>query len=159
VIGFLHSFAIPKQHDLLLFACVIQGTPFVRQQPFTVNPGDSFISSFYFKSKNGTKFGKSSFEEMAFQVLLYYPSVRLLDSYPWACGYDHPVAACNATVQMRLLQPNDPVERVFGPATLNCSDKASVNEAASSSTFIGAPLFHIVGFWLHVVVILHLIPL
>jgi hypothetical protein len=105
----------------------------IRQKSFTVNPGDSFISQFYFDSKNGTNFGPGSNQEMNTHALLYYPAKKIY-GYPWSCPYDVPLAVCNASLTSRILSPNEEPERAFGPAPKQCSEKATVKTATTSST-------------------------
>jgi hypothetical protein len=109
------------------------GLPVIRQKPFTVNPGDSFISQFYFNSNNGTKFGIGSYEEMSKHVLLYYPAKKIY-GYPWSCTYDVPLAVCNASLTSRILSPNEEPDRLFGPAPGQCSDKATLKVTMSSAS-------------------------
>lgn len=93
----------------------------LRQAPYTVNPGDSFISKFWFD--NGTIFGKASTEEMAISVLAYYPAKKILDLAPWSCVYNVPFPACNATLTSRTLASLTEVDRVFGKVPSQCQVK------------------------------------
>jgi hypothetical protein len=116
---------------------VFLGLPVIRQAPFTVQPGDSFVTKFWFNSENGTKFGRASYEEMNKAVFLYYPAKTILPAIaiPWACVYDIPFAACNATMSSRILLSSEGVERVFGKAPAMCNAKATIDEnTATTST-------------------------
>jgi hypothetical protein len=104
----------------------------IRQKPFTINPGDSFISKLYFDSENGTVFGDDSSQEMGKHLLLYYPAKKIY-GYPWSCPYDVPLTVCNASITSRVLEPNQPLERSFGPAPGQCSEKATLNTTTSSA--------------------------
>ena len=77
-------------------------------------PGDSFVSKFWFNSKNGTKFGKSSYEEMNKAVFIYYPAKQLLNIAPWSCTYEAPLGVCNSSMVIRSLTSVDQTDRIFG---------------------------------------------
>ena len=92
---------------LLLVLCVPIGVYAVRQQPFQVYPGDSFSTSFFFESDEEAIFGPASADEMCNSVLLYYPVKRLLGVAPWACTFDLPIGACNATLTTSAVEITD----------------------------------------------------
>jgi hypothetical protein len=73
---------------------------------------------------------------MTMQALLYYPAKKILNSFPWTCSYAIPLAACNASLNVRLLSPNEQIEdRIFGRRPAQCSIKASnKNETSNSVT-------------------------
>ena len=102
------------------------GLPKIRQQPFTINPGDSFVSKFWFDSQNGTTFGKSSSQEMNEAFLLYYPAKKILDYAPWGCTYNAPLGVCNSSMSIRTLASTGKLERVFGAVPSQCGTKASL---------------------------------
>ena len=104
----------------LTISLIDLGLPTIRQAPFTVNPGDSFISKFWFNSENGTEFGIGSYEEMNKAVFLYYPAKKLLRTAPWACTYDIPVGVCNASMSSRVLTSTNDFERIFGGVPSSC---------------------------------------
>ena len=110
------------------------GLPTIRQEPFTVMPGDSFVSKFWFNSKNGTKFGKSSYEEMNRAVFLYYPAKLILSVAPWFCTYDAPIGACNSSLAFRSLTSVDQTERKFGLIPSQCSGNATPTVSKSPTT-------------------------
>jgi Copper type II ascorbate-dependent monooxygenase, C-terminal domain len=104
----------------------ILGLPKIRQQPYTINPGDSFVTKFWFDSQNGTTFGKSSSQEMNEAFLLYYPAKRVLDYAPWGCTYNAPLGICNSSMSTRALTSTLQLERVFGSNPAQCSAKATL---------------------------------
>jgi hypothetical protein len=99
----------------------------VRQEPFQVIKGDSFISKFWFRS-NGTKFGKSSDDEMMKTVFVYYPAVTVLGLAPWSCVYNAPVAVCNSSLESRSLVSVGETERIFGKTPPQCQAKATLSD-------------------------------
>ena len=105
------------------------GLPKVRQRPYTINPGDSFVTKFWFESDNVTGFGPSSFEEMNEAVMLYYPAKSLLNIAPWGCTYNAPLGACNSSMSSRVLASTAQLERIFGSVPSQCSAKATLTSA------------------------------
>ena len=100
-------------------------------------PGDSFVSKFWFNSQNGTKFGKSSYEEMNKAVFVYYPAKTIFDVAPWSCTFDAPLNACNSSMTSRSLTSVDETERKFGLVPPQCSAKATVPAVATMSESMG----------------------
>lgn len=122
------------------------GLPKIRQQPYTINPGDSFVTKFWFDSENGTFFGKSSLEEMNEAFLLYYPAKRVLDYAPWSCTYNAPFGICNSSMITRSLTSTGELERVFGPTPPQCSAKATLpDEIVITQTSAGGQALHLVN--------------
>ena len=115
------------------FTCHSTGLPTIRQSPFTVNPGDSFISKFWFNSENGTKFGIGSYEEMNKAIFLYYPAKKLLQTSPWSCTYDIPLGACNASMTSRVLTSTKEFERVFGGVPSSCQARTEPTKTDTST--------------------------
>jgi hypothetical protein len=107
----------------------------IRQAPYTINPGDSFISKFWYNSENGTKFGRASYEEMNEAIFLYYPAKTLLNTAPWACTYDLFLTACNASMTSRVLSASEDIERIFGKTPAMCYKSAEPvsNETTTSA--------------------------
>ena len=105
------------------------GFPKVRQPPYTINPGDSFVTKFWFDSENATDFGSSSFEEMNEAIMLYYPAKNLLNIAPWGCTYNAPLTACNSTMSSRVLASTVQLERVFGSVPSQCGLKATITNS------------------------------
>ena len=102
--------------------------------------GDSFISKFWFNSKNGTKFGKSSFEEMNKAIFVYYPAKQILNLAPWSCTYKAPLDSCESSMAIRTLTSVDQTERIFGLVPPKCSAKATIT-AKTESTSMGFAYF------------------
>jgi hypothetical protein len=50
----------------------------------------------------------------------------------------------------RILSPNDPLERAFGPAPAQCSERATIKDASSNSTSMsmGGQRHGSSGWWL-----------
>jgi hypothetical protein len=115
---------------------LLLGLPKVRQQPYTINPGDSFETKFWFNSKNGTDFGKGSSQEMNEVFLLYYPAKRILDFAPWGCTYEAPLGACNSTMSTRVLTSDVQLERVFGSNPAQCRAKATPPDDITSTSAV-----------------------
>ena len=111
------------------FCCSYLGLPKVRQHPYTINPGDSFVTKFWFDSDNATTFGRGSFEEMNEAIMLYYPAKSLLDIAPWGCTYNAPLSACNSTMSSRVLATTVQLERIFGSVPSQCSPKATISSS------------------------------
>jgi hypothetical protein len=107
-------------------------------------PGDSFVSKFWFNSKNGTKFGQSSYEEMNKAIFVYYPAKQILNAAPWSCTYEAPFDVCNSSMAVRSLASVNESERVFGLTPPQCSAKATITASAGSvrSTSSGFASFH-----------------
>jgi DOMON domain/Copper type II ascorbate-dependent monooxygenase, N-terminal domain len=110
------------------------GSPTIRQAPYTINPGDSFISKFWLD--NATMFGRGSAEEMIEVTFLYYPAKKLVNQYPWGCIYDVPFGPCNATLTSRVLTSAAEVERVFGKVPSQCqvNKEPSTTETPTGNT-------------------------
>lgn len=94
-------------------------------------PGDSFVSKFWFNSKNGTKFGMSSYEEMNKAIFVYYPAKTILSVAPWSCTYEAPIGACNSSMVFRSLTSVGETERKFGKIPSQCSALATPTESKS----------------------------
>lgn len=103
-----------------------------------VNPGDSFVTKFWFNSENGTKFGIASYEEMNKAIFLYYPAKKLLGTSPWSCTYDIPLGSCNASMTSRVLTSSDETERIFGGAPPSCQARS---EPSKMDTSMGRAVF------------------
>ena len=153
------AYSIYLTLELSLYTALLVGLPTIRQAPFTVNPGDSFISKFWFNSENGTKFGIGSYEEMNKAIYLYYPAKKLLRTSPWSCTYDIPVGACNASMSSRVLTSSNELERIFGGVPSMCQARKEPTKTDTSmgrdhfqSSFyissVGASLFlYLLAFW------------
>ncbi len=112
-----------------------EGTSAVRQQPYQVYPGDSFITDCFYKSENGTLFGFASNEEMCQAFLVYYPAKTLFNRGPWSCIYDLPLlSACNSSLTNRVLSSSEQIPRTFGSSPPQCTEKASANSTSAKET-------------------------
>ena len=103
------------------------------QDPFVVQPGDSFRTSCYFNAKSDTVFGLSSSEEMCMAFLYYYPRSTIqvpisafvegaegsLDM-PWMCGLDTGFDACESEHTKESLTALEELDRAFGVPTDEC---------------------------------------
>ena len=129
----INSFrSIQSNLTIAISTCTL-GLPAIRQAPFTVSPGDSFISKFWMYSENGTKFGIGSYEAMNKAILLYYPAKKLLQTSPWSCTYNIPLGACNASMTSTELSTNE-FERIFGGVPSTCQ---ALKEPTKTDTSMG----------------------
>ena len=103
-----------------------QGNAAVQQEPFEIQPGDSFRTSCYYKDVGGgTTFGLGSQEEMCIVFMFYYPRKILFDTVPWLCGYGMPeFAQCNSGYEFQSLASDEALERSFGGLS-DCEDTAT----------------------------------
>ena len=104
-----------------------QGNAVVLQQPFQIEPGDSFRTSCYYRESGstGTKFGLGSDEEMCIAFMFYYPRKFVFDGFPWFCGYRMDfLEACDAPHELEALPSEAALGRHFGElsATSECKD-------------------------------------
>jgi hypothetical protein len=123
----------------------------VRQQAYQVLPGDSFTTSCFYETSNGTTFGLASVQEMCEIFVFYYPAKTIFDRGQWSCGLGIPITACNATtdVTQYALSDGDTIEsketfqsynffeRTFGLSTSDqCVSKPSqlMNSTKNTST-------------------------
>lgn len=97
----------------------------IRQAAYEFKPGDTYRTRCYYRSENGTVFGKESTDEMCETLVLYYPAMNVLNIYPWGCVYDVPVKLCNASMTSDILPDDDTIHRTFstGSGTGQCSAK------------------------------------
>lgn len=110
----------------------VLGLPAIRQAPFTINPGDSFVTKFWFNSVNETKFGLSSYEEMNMAGFLYYPAKTMFQRAPWVCVYGIPFPTCNASMTSRALI-SDEFERTFGGVPSSCQVRTETNKTENKT--------------------------
>lgn len=120
------------------------GNAAVQQDPFVVQPGDSFRTSCYFNANEDTVFGLSSQEEMCMAFLYYYPRVTVpvpmsdfVESaegtidFPWMCGYEIGASVCETTYKSDSLSDEQELERAFGSKADQCSDSSSSSDDES----------------------------
>lgn len=96
-----------------------QGQFRVQQDTFDVLPNDSFRTSCYYR--DGTKFGKSSQDEVCIASLLYYPEKNVLGN-PWVCGYglgNTNICTQELTV-VESLDNDSQLGRIFGSTSTQC---------------------------------------
>lgn len=108
-----------------------QGAYVVPQEPFEIQPGDSFQTTCQYKSNGDTVFGLSSSEEMCIAFLFYYPRQQLsLGNFdlPFTCGYNIPIPGCASDWEQTDLESVADLNRTFG----------SVGEVCNGETASGA---------------------
>ena len=103
------------------------GVAHVRQQPYTIRRGDSFHTTCYFETYEGTVYGFSSQEEMCMTFLYYFPKQQNLIY----CGPGGP-SSCDADYASETLDPASDYDRVFGGQ----SSSAVIQSAFSVMTYI-----------------------
>jgi hypothetical protein len=110
------------------------GGPAIAQEPFTIEPGDGFRTSCYYRTDdNSTIFGPSSFDEMCIAYLYYYPRAKIDFfgfEFPWTCPYlvNGTDNSCAATYQQVNLETVDDLDRIFGSQNSSeCSDGTNNN--------------------------------
>jgi hypothetical protein len=110
-----------------------QGAYAVQQEPFQIEPGDSFRTACQYKS-DGTVFGLSSQEEMCMVFILYYPKQQISGlgmELPYMCGREFPISECNSTWERVDLQGESDLNRTFG----NPADSCPTDTGASGAAF------------------------
>ena len=115
-----------------------QGIQYVEQEPFDIQPGDSFNTTCYYMNNNSEAnrtFGYASSQEMCIAFLMYYPRQKVLGEYPWVCGYDIFLPGCNATYEHSNVSDNQAgIGRAFGlPATGQCASNESDGSTAANN--------------------------
>jgi hypothetical protein len=125
------------------------GNAAILQDPFVVQPDDSFRTSCYYNAPTeDTAFGLASSEEMCLAVLYYYPRVQLAVpmsefvegaegtiDFPWMCGYDLGVSFCEASYKKESLSDLEEVGRSFGIKNDQCSsDESSSSEESEDAS-------------------------
>jgi hypothetical protein len=109
-----------------------QGGYAVPQEPFQIEPGDSFRTTCQYKS-NGTLFGISSQEEMCMVFILYYPRQQISAlgmELPYMCGRELPISACNSSWEKVDLQGESDLNRTFGIPADSCPTYTEASGAA-----------------------------
>jgi hypothetical protein len=137
-----------------------QGAQAVLQEPYQVQPGDSFRMQCYYENAEGTSrtFGLGSSEEMCIAYLFYYPAKLTADGLPMVCGVgvDAFLSECGIPANGVSMEENSSnvltAERVFGTATGQCSAESTDGEGTSSamkntanSAFVGTLIITVVA--------------
>jgi dopamine beta-monooxygenase len=105
-----------------------QGNLGIVQQPFVIEPGDSFQTICNYKAKEGQVFGLGSSQEMCIAFLFYYPRQTISISsgeMPFTCsiGIGEAIPDCEVEWTASELSGIDQVGRRFGIAPTSCSEE------------------------------------
>lgn len=100
-----------------------QGAYGIQQEPFTIEPGDSFRTTCQYSSPDAV-FGISSQEEMCVVFIGYYP--RTTRSFfgievPFTCGYNISIPGCESDWQQTALESLSDLDRMFGTSPGTCA--------------------------------------
>ena len=110
-----------------------QGGFVVLQEPFTIEPGDSFRTKCNYKSTDDVVFGRGSQQEMCIAFLFYYPRKVIPSSYgdlPFLCGpnaFGDVLPACDASWTRADVQDTSQLGRTFGVAATSCPEPTLTN--------------------------------
>ena len=121
-----------------------QGNLRVAQQPFTIQPGDSFRTQCNYNAKNGEVFGLGSSQEMCIAFLFYYPRKVIPTDFgdlPFMCGpkvFGESFPECDASWTRADLQDTSQLGRTFGVASTSCSEPVPASFPSPSPT-LNAP--------------------
>jgi len=124
-----------------------QGGYAVPQQPFEIQPGDSFKTSCQYLSED-TVFGLSSQQEMCIAFLTYYPRQFIPYSgfeAPFMCGYDLPFPDCASDWEKTPLESDSDLSRTFGTPSDVCGGSGGDGGGAASGASGGKCLASAVG--------------
>lgn len=117
-----------------------QGTHAIQQEPYQIQPGDSFNTAcFYRNSDDGRQFGLASGDEMCMTFLLYFPRKEVAPGFQWMCGVgfsEMGLEACESTWDSAVLQDDESMNRVFGTPSTEC--KADTVTSSASKVVAGA---------------------
>jgi Copper type II ascorbate-dependent monooxygenase, N-terminal domain/Copper type II ascorbate-dependent monooxygenase, C-terminal domain/DOMON domain len=101
-----------------------QGGFGVIQDPFTVQPGDSFRVSCEYHAKEGEIFGIGSSQEMCIAFLSYYPRMTITREFgniPFVCGRNLlMISECDAGWNFSKIMNVSDMGRVFGTSPASC---------------------------------------
>ena len=109
-----------------------QGNLGVVQQPFVIEPGDSFQTICNYNAQEGQVFGLGSSQEMCIAFLFYYPRQAMSMSFgemPFTCsiGLGQDIPECGVEWTASDLSGIDQIERSFGIAPTSCPEEAIIN--------------------------------
>lgn len=111
-----------------------QGAYAIQQEPFDIQPGDSFKTTCQYSSPD-VVFGVSSQEEMCMVFIQYYPrTTRSLFGVevPFICGYNSSVLNCSSDYQQTALESSSDIDRVFGTPPLDSSCNVGSGETSGA---------------------------
>ena len=122
-----------------------QGAQAILQEPFEIQPGDSFKVNCFYENAAGTNrvFGLGSYEEMCISYFFYYPAKITASGLPFVCGVGlaDMLPECDITADAVTVTDDSSQqltnERVFGSASEQCpadSGTDGSNSSASKST-------------------------
>jgi hypothetical protein len=120
-----------------------QGGFVVQQEPFQIQPGDSFQTTCQY-TDNEAVFGLSSSEEMCIAFLMYYPMQIMSfgeDSpeLPFICGYDTGIPGCTSDWEQTDLVSVSDLNRTFGDVGEVCNGVTTTTSSVLpvASNFVG----------------------
>ena len=111
-----------------------QGNAQTQTEPYQVLPGDSFTTHCFYETDGSVEFGFGSENEMCAVFMYYYPRKFVLGLFPWFCGYDLPLPACNADWNSTKLQDFSDIGRSFGVAPGEGTCVVGVDKTGSPTT-------------------------
>ena len=106
------------------------------QDPFVVQPGDSFETRCYYETNDEAVFGLGSHEEMCIVFLMYYPRAEFGS---WMCGKDVGISACDGPYKAFSLSGEAEVERDFGSSHCNAGGDGTDPPTSNSPVQTPAP--------------------
>jgi len=110
-----------------------QGSLRIQEELYTIQPGDTFRTSCFYR--DGTEFGTSSQEEMCVAFLLYYPAKRLkfgTFEVPWLCAYGTGQSICSEELTFSSLPDVASLDRAFGSSTSDfCSETSDPKDVVN----------------------------
>jgi hypothetical protein len=122
-----------------------QGNLGVVQEPFTIQPGDSFRTTCKYNAKNGEVFGFGSSQEMCIAFLFYYPRKTISTEFgdlPFVCGpqvFNTLLPDCDASWTSAELQDTSQLGRTFGVAASSCPKPAPMSVPSPSPNAAPTP--------------------
>ena len=119
-----------------------QGAQAILQEPFEIQPGDSFKVNCFYENAAGTNrvFGLGSSEEMCISYFYYYPAKVTASGLPFVCGVGlaDMLPECDITADSVIVTDDSSqqlaAERVFGSASEECSADGGTDGSADGSS-------------------------
>jgi hypothetical protein len=153
----MHQTGVSARNELIRFGEVVhlgqadyfdfdqQGSQIVQQEPFEVQPGDSWRMQCNYRSSNDTVFGRSSEQEMCTAFIAYYPRQTLHGVIPWICGVGlpTPLSMCEASHETVLLESEADLNRTFGAPATECNFQSFDDDKGSSGAHRSKKVFSI----------------
>jgi Copper type II ascorbate-dependent monooxygenase, C-terminal domain len=136
-----------------------QGNLGVIQQPFIIEPGDSFQTICNYHATEGQVFGLGSSQEMCIAFLYYYPRKVVSMSFgdmPFTCsiGLGDSIPGCGVEWTSSELTGIDQIGRSFGIAPTSCPEEEVVDvkptNAPSKASFSSACFAQIHSLFIYV---------